>query len=106
MPACEEDATTSLLAPLASGYDRGSGILIGSPGAAMKRLLDCLLLVGVVGCGFQQLRALEENTEANRIAVTLNGHSGAVRSVSFSLDGKRIVSGSTDKTLKIWDAEP
>jgi len=72
----------------------------------MKRLLVSLLLVGVVGCGLQQLRALEENTEAIRIAVTLDGHSGTVHSVSFSPNGKRIVSGSGDKTLKIWDAEP
>ena len=31
-------------------------------------------------------------------------HSGWVRSVVFSPDGKTIVSGSGDKTLKVWDA--
>ena len=36
---------------------------------------------------------------------TLTGHSRAVWSVSFSLNGKRIVSGSSDKLVKIWDAE-
>jgi len=35
---------------------------------------------------------------------TLKGHSDWVLSVAFSPDGKRIVSGSYDKTLKIWDA--
>ena len=54
----------------------------------------------------QQLGALEENTEAIRIAVTLNRHSAAVRSVSFSPDGRRVVSGGYDKTLKIWGVEP
>ena len=36
-------------------------------------------------------------------SLTLTGHSSSVASVSFSPDGKRIVSGSCDKTLKVWD---
>ena len=35
---------------------------------------------------------------------TLTGHSDWVRSVAYSPDGKHIVSGSKDKTVKIWDA--
>ena len=31
-------------------------------------------------------------------------HSGDVCSVAFSPDGKTIVSGSRDKTIKVWDA--
>ena len=34
----------------------------------------------------------------------LEGHTSYVNSVSFSPDGKRIVSGSSDKTIRIWDA--
>ena len=33
-----------------------------------------------------------------------SAHSNYVRSVAFSPDGKSIVSGSDDKTLKVWDA--
>ena len=36
---------------------------------------------------------------------TLEGHSGWMRSVAFSRDGKRVVSGATDKLVKIWNAE-
>jgi hypothetical protein len=37
--------------------------------------------------------------ESNR----LNGHKGLVNSVAFSPDGRRIVSGSNDKTIGIWE---
>ena len=33
-----------------------------------------------------------------------NAHSGAIFSVAFSPDGTKIVSGSLDKTIKVWDA--
>jgi WD40 repeat protein len=37
--------------------------------------------------------------------MTLRGHEDRVMSVAFRPDGKRILSGSDDKTLKVWDAE-
>ena len=35
----------------------------------------------------------------------LSGYSGIVTSVALSADGKKIVSGSSDKTVKIWDTD-
>ena len=33
-----------------------------------------------------------------------SAHSGDINSVAFSPDGKTIVSGSNDQTIKVWDA--
>ena len=35
----------------------------------------------------------------------LSGHVDGVWSVAFSADGSKVVSGSDDKTVKIWSAD-
>jgi WD40 repeat protein len=37
------------------------------------------------------------------LARTVKGHSGWVTGVAFTSDGKRLVSGSWDRTVKVWD---
>ena len=44
------------------------------------------------------------NTLMNSDHVALQGHSDAILSLNLNPNGKKIVSGSADKTLKVWDA--
>ena len=48
----------------------------------------------MLACLAGKLELLSEKT---------NAHSDVVRSVAFSPDGTKIVSGSGDKTIKVWD---
>ena len=48
-------------------------------------------------------KRVECTSKKTKERLTLKGHSESVHSVSFSPDGKRIVSGGSDKTIKVWD---
>jgi len=48
----------------------------------------------LLACLADKLGLLSEKT---------NAHSDYIRSVAFSPDGTKIVSGSDDKTIKVWD---
>jgi WD40 repeat protein len=43
------------------------------------------------------------NTRSGELVHSFRGHTGLVSSVVFSRDGRRLFSGSRDKTVKVWD---
>ena len=61
----------------------------------------------IVGCGWfdRTVRVWDSETGQEMLTI-VRGHSDLVRSVSFSPDGNRIVSGGFDNTVKVWDARP
>lgn len=51
------------------------------------------------------LRTLTRFPESESLIRTLAGHTNRVGVCAYSPDGRRIVSASTDGTLRVWDAE-
>ncbi|KAF8834106.1 WD40 repeat-like protein, partial [Paxillus ammoniavirescens] len=56
----------------------------------------------VTGSSDSKIRILDKTTGAVEV---LRGHSGWVQDVDVSQDGNLIVSGSEDKTIRIWNWE-
>jgi len=50
------------------------------------------------GWEYDRLQYISDQAE-----ITLRGHEGPVKSVVFSPDGKRIISGGDDNTIRVWD---
>jgi len=44
------------------------------------------------------------DSSTGEVQNVLEGHTNLVRSVAFSPDGRRIVSGSLDNSVRVWDS--
>ena len=53
--------------------------------------------------GFEKLNA--QDVSKFKCLKTLEGHKHSVLSVAYSPDGTKIISGSSDGTIKIWGEE-
>ena len=42
-------------------------------------------------------------TDTGAVLFTLAGHTRAVRSICFSSDGKHLITGSSDATVRVWN---
>ncbi len=74
-----------------------------------RSILLALQAVSVSTAGGQSAmreaeEALHRAVQASRVQLTLRGHTGGLRNIAYSPDGKRLATASDDKSAKVWDA--
>ena len=65
--------------------------------------IGVLILAASLAAWLPAARPDDSAKESPRLV--LQGHSDAVHSVAFSPDSKRVLTGSADKTARLWDAD-
>ena len=63
----------------------------------------CFIVLTAVVAGLSPAASSWSLAKEPKLQATLHGHTGEVWTVAFSTDGKTLVSGSTDSTVKLWD---
>ncbi|KAG8986232.1 hypothetical protein FRB90_004146, partial [Tulasnella sp. 427] len=59
-----------------------------------------------VAVGSPESRIGIYSTSSGRLVEVLSGHKGPVSGILWSADGSRLLSGSWDKSVKLWDVSP
>jgi WD40 repeat protein len=94
-------------------FDTATGDAIAYDGSAHPCLISALAFSGdgaklaaADAEGTIKIWANVQNLTSGSTALRiLKGHQGSVTTVGFSIDGKRIVTTSVDKTARVWDLE-
>nr|VFJ44649.1 MAG: WD40 repeat [Candidatus Kentron sp. FM]VFJ44950.1 MAG: WD40 repeat [Candidatus Kentron sp. FM]VFK05944.1 MAG: WD40 repeat [Candidatus Kentron sp. FM] len=71
----------------------------------MKKPLPLLFLLCLLVGASVSAQVLAQAEDTPRLVVDTGGHRGLINDVLFTWDGKRLVSVSQDKTVRVWDVQ-
>jgi len=94
--------------PVAQVWDMATGKLVKTRkvqgGSVTAVAFDATGKVLLAGGAERQIQLWQWQGESDAILLRMTGHAGRITTLAVSGDGRRIVSGATDNTLRIWDA--
>jgi RNA polymerase sigma factor (TIGR02999 family) len=96
--------TGAVLRDLTEPDPPSAGFMVGWRGERVAFSPDGTRIV-IGGYRIREGRAKVVDVRTRTTLVELIGHGGAVHCVAFGGDGKRVVTGGSDMTVKVWDAE-
>lgn len=91
-------ALWNLVPPAVIAFDGTAGAAVTSIAISPSRKLAAI--AGIVN---GQHVVLVRNLENGSLQHTLAGHTAAVTAIAFSADSNRLVTGSVDKTVRVWN---
>jgi WD40 repeat protein/serine/threonine protein kinase len=96
--------TGALLRDLTEPDPHSGGVMVGWRGESVAFSPDGTRIV-LGGYRTREGRATVADVRTGATLVELIEHNGAVHCAAFGGDGKRVVTGGSDMTVKVWDAE-
>jgi WD40 repeat protein len=92
----------------AEAVERADALTLMQVRSAVQQDPNTIAWLGRLSPGFKrwsEVRTVAADAKARGLATLLHGHSKAISAIRFTSDGRQLLTGSDDRTVRLWDLE-